>query len=296
MNRLESVVAASSLLLVVCAPAAAQCITPGSIDEEFAQATAVFDGTVSAVHYLPNTDCCHVYSGMVTFAVTRWWKGPGGGQIGVDAYGYIFALGREYVVFASGTPPAASICSRAKPTSDSADTLRWLSEKPSRVADAASAPSAAITRRDPGEFKELPLTVRHELIRRGCTMPQPSEPSMRNVIRGNFFGTGKDWAVLCSRDLASSILVFKDGRADVVSDLSRWPDDLFVQDVGGGRFEFSRAIRTISPAIISEFEGSSETGSGPAPTHDGIDDMFLGKASTAWYWDRRKWIRVGGAD
>jgi hypothetical protein len=31
----------------------------------------------------------------------------------------------------------------------------------------------AITRRDPREFKEVPVAVRNELTRRGCMIPEP---------------------------------------------------------------------------------------------------------------------------
>jgi hypothetical protein len=141
---------------------------------------------------------------------------------------------------------------------------------------------------------DVPAAVRHELARRGCTIPEATfDRGGRNVIRGNFFGTGTDWAVLCSRDGASSILVFQ--GAVVRSDMFRRIDTDFLQGNGRGEQVFSRAITTLSPKLIQESERQDEL-KGPVATHDGISDAFQGKMSDAWYWYRGKWIAVGHWD
>ena len=64
-------------------------------------------------------------------------------------------------------------------------------------------------RLQPTAFRELPRNLARELQKLGCTIPQISgakEP--HNVIRGEFATTGQnDWAVLCYKDGASTLLV-----------------------------------------------------------------------------------------
>ena len=56
----------------------------------------------------------------------------------------------------------------------------------------------------------MPANLVQDLQRRGCTIPQEhftKEP--HNVIRGEFAKPGQtDWAVLCSINRVSSILVY----------------------------------------------------------------------------------------
>jgi hypothetical protein len=38
---------------------------------------------------------------------------------------------------------------------------------------------------------------------------------------------------------------------------------------------------------------------GPKPPpldHEGISDIFIGKASVVWYWYRDRWLKLQGAD
>jgi hypothetical protein len=62
----------------------------------------------------------------------------------------------------------------------------------------------------PTAFAELPKQIMLELQSRGCTVPQVyGAPKPHNVIRGEFQRKGQvDWAVLCSRNGLSSVLVF----------------------------------------------------------------------------------------
>ena len=65
----------------------------------------------------------------------------------------------------------------------------------------------------PDAFPELPKNLVLELQERGCAIPQ-SFPAQKpqNVIRGQLARPGQfDWAVLCSRNRVSSILVFWKG-------------------------------------------------------------------------------------
>src|SRR5689334_18492660 len=67
-----------------------------------------------------------------------------------------------------------------------------------------------VVRLSPAAFPELPKNLRAELQRRGCKIPQlPMVRGRQNVIKGQFAKPGQtDWAVLCSIERVSSILVF----------------------------------------------------------------------------------------
>src|ERR1700733_9184795 len=67
-----------------------------------------------------------------------------------------------------------------------------------------------VTRPPPSAFAELPTRIKRELERRGCTIPQVSaDQKPQNVIKGEFTGKGRtDWAVLCSKNHVSTILIF----------------------------------------------------------------------------------------
>jgi hypothetical protein len=156
----------------------------------------------------------------------------------------------------------------------------------------------ATRRLAPSEFRELPQTIRTELHRRGCRVPQPFSGAAhrQNVIRGSFIQAGLlDWALLCSRRLWSAILVFH-GDSIVPIELAARPDAGFLQVVEPNRIGFSRALSVASVEYIREHH-ARYGGPGPtALTHDGINDAFVEKASVVWYWDRGKWLALTGAN
>jgi len=80
-----------------------------------------------------------------------------------------------------------------------------------------------VTRLGPSAFPELPRNIRRELERRGCTIPQVWEDRKpHNVIKGEFTRKGQtDWAVLCSLNRVSSILIFQNAM-NVVSEDEVW--------------------------------------------------------------------------
>ena len=162
----------------------------------------------------------------------------------------------------------------------------------------ASADTATL-RLPPTAFSRLPGNVVRYLQRRGCTIPQTylnREP--HNVISGEFAKRGQtDWAVLCSRNGVSSILVFWGGSARSVAEVARAPDRNFLQVVsGGGRIGFSRSIMPVGrDYILTHYR---EYG-GPKPPridHQGIDDAYLEKASVVLYYYRGRWLELQGAD
>jgi hypothetical protein len=154
-----------------------------------------------------------------------------------------------------------------------------------------------IVRRPPSAFPELPASIRRYLVRRRCTMPQ-SYVGVRNVVSGEFIRRGaRDWAVLCSRDGHSTILVFPDGGTRRVHELANRPDRIFLQTIdGSGKIGYSRQLL---PAIQDELRGTRRVNGRYIPrkiTHDGLDDGFAGKAYTMYYYTGVHWLAVDGGE
>jgi len=156
----------------------------------------------------------------------------------------------------------------------------------------------AVVRLRPSAFPELPAGIRAELNRRGCTIPQVSEIAERhNVIKGEFMKPGQtDWAVLCSVNRVSSILVFWNGSANGVAEIEKRPDIDRLQSWTQDRIIFSRHLAPVSPATITEHYRAYGGPKPPPLDHQGIDDQFWGKASVFEYFYRGKWLQLTGAD
>jgi hypothetical protein len=82
-----------------------------------------------------------------------------------------------------------------------------------------------------------------------------------------------------------------------VLELARQPDRDRLQNVGPvGVIGFSRELGVADPKFIQEHH---ELYGGPKPPpldHDGINDMFVGKASVVWYRYQGRWLQLTGAD
>jgi len=154
-------------------------------------------------------------------------------------------------------------------------------------------------RLSPGKFAGLPSIIRTELDRRGCTIPQPftARPDRpQNAIRGRFISrTSTDWAVLCSRQRRSAILVFRDEGVTTIDELAAEDDAGRLQVTDPGKIGYSRGIGVADPNNIRRHNLRPAT---PLPTldHDGIDDAFIEKASVIWYWASNRWLQLAGAD
>jgi hypothetical protein len=161
-----------------------------------------------------------------------------------------------------------------------------------------SAADSATVRLSPTAFPELPAGIVRALLARGCTIPQLwGVRKPHNVIRGEFARRGQtDWAVLCSRNMESALLVFWKGAADSVAEHPSVPDLGFLQGVGNDEIGFSRVIGIAGRGYIMEHY--LEYG-GPVPPpidHDGIEDAFEGKASAILYFYKGNWLTLTGAD
>lgn len=155
-----------------------------------------------------------------------------------------------------------------------------------------------VARIRPADFKELPGKLVRELERRNCSIPQEAGTKTRtNVIRGEFQRPGQeDWAVLCSVQGFSSILVFWNGSEAGPAEIARAEDRIYLQVVANQEVGFSRIITAVGRDYIMQHYRAY---GGPAPPpidHQGIDDAFMEKGSAIYYYHKGKWHQLTGAD
>ena len=158
--------------------------------------------------------------------------------------------------------------------------------------------SAAVVRLAPGAFPELPSPIAADLARRGCTIPQADEvKGKHNVIRGSFARPGQtDWAVLCSIQQKSSILVYWNASPANPAILEPHPDTHRLQSWGGDKIVYSWQIAPVDKSYIMEHFNAYGGPKPPPIDHEGIDDRFVGKASVVLYFYNGKWLHLTGAD
>ena len=149
----------------------------------------------------------------------------------------------------------------------------------------------AIVRLPPSAFTQLPLPVRIEAEKRGCTVPQNSydpDRGKNNVITGSFRGAGVEtWALLCSRNRVSAILVCNARAPLRCEELAPSEDIDRLQYLGLQGFAYSRLLTRIPRGEVRD---------GVTLARDGVDDYFEGKASVIWYWESGRWRRLAGVD
>jgi hypothetical protein len=200
------------------------------------------------------------------------------------------------------TPIAGSVtaillliaCTRQDPAHTASETATSSQSAP----DEWSRADEQTVRLPPDRFSTLPTAIAARLRDLGCTVPQnvkTTEP--HNVITGRFISAGNaDWAVLCSRNRASSILVFVNGSPVSMIELEPSPDRQWLQGGAGGSIEFSRAIAVASPRYIVEHHDAFGGPDPPPLDHDGINDIFVEKGSVVLYWHQGQWLHLQGAD
>jgi len=158
---------------------------------------------------------------------------------------------------------------------------------------------ANTVRLPPSALSDLSAALRADLDRLGCTVPQTymRRGAPDNVIHGRFLSPGSpDVAVLCSRAGRSAILVYRGGEPPAAAELAALPDATFLQVVdGAGSVGFSRSITVATAEHIRRHAGRG--GGRPSDVdHHGIEDAFLEKGSSIWYWSDGKWSQRPGAD
>src|SRR5258706_12728978 len=134
---------------------------------------------------------------------------------------------------------------------------------------------------------------------RNLRVPQPFGKGRCNVIRGCFERRGRtDWAVLCSNSGASQILVFWGGAVAAIDSLAARPDEVYMQGIDLGRVGYSRWITPIGPTAIRKLGRELGDGTQPKATldHDGIEDVYIEKASEIHFHHDRVWLLLPGMD
>lgn len=175
--------------------------------------------------------------------------------------------------------------------------LPWSTAFPQLTKEDWQHAEFAIVRVSPDDFPGLPADVRTVLELRGCTVPQPYNAGVqkRNVISGQFTSAGQtDWAVLCSHEKHSMILVFHGTHAGYVDTLAEESDAQYLQVVSGEReIGYSRQLMVASPKLVRRrfSKGTLRTAA-----HDGIENIFVGKASVVWYRSGGKWISAPASE
>lgn len=155
-----------------------------------------------------------------------------------------------------------------------------------------------VVRLNPKAFPELPENLAAALRRRGCRIPQvPMIEGRHNVIKGEFLKPGQtDWAVLCSGGGVSSILVFWNGSEANPTEIAKAKDIDRLQSWVGDKMVFSREIDSVGRKYIMEHYRAYGGVKPPAIDHQGINDIFYGKASEVLYFYRGRWLHLTGAD
>jgi hypothetical protein len=161
------------------------------------------------------------------------------------------------------------------------------------------AAARAVRRLPPDSFPELPAAIRAALAARQCRVPQSfTSARPHNVIGGRFARPGQhDWAILCSHQDSSSILIFwGNEQASQSIEFARASDAGFLQGIGEGRIGYSRIVTVASSARIREYAVSFGGSLPSVLDHDGLEDSFAGKASTVSYWVGNRRLVLTGAD
>lgn len=148
-----------------------------------------------------------------------------------------------------------------------------------------------IVRLKPSDFRTLPVAVADYLNEKKCAVPQNmlvKEP--HNVLEGEFFERGrKDWAVLCSREGVSTIMVFPAGKTDVVSELGKSSDSAFIGAAGKkGNVGYLRQIKIVKMTSV-------ENSASPQFNQQGIEDAFFEKTANIFYFFGQRWVRLKDA-
>lgn len=137
-------------------------------------------------------------------------------------------------------------------------------------------------------FPALPQAIASQLRQRGCMVPQTYEARRpENAIRGAFEQQGSDdWAVLCSVDGVTTLLVFFGSHPDAPIVLRRQRDAewLGAEIVG----EYGSAWG-LSKARPSQIQATKPGGGLGVIDHDGIDDAFVERSSTIHYFHDGEW-------
>ncbi|HKV73064.1 MAG TPA: hypothetical protein VJN95_00980 [Gemmatimonadales bacterium] len=148
----------------------------------------------------------------------------------------------------------------------------------------------------PVSFTKIPQKITEELERRRCLIPQAGDDTIpHSVVKGSFFRAGQtDYAALCSRARASTIVVIWGGPSDCPDEMEVRQDKSYLLKGSDGVIRYLRRIESIVPKRIKAL--FDRYGGDPPPplSHDGINDRFTGKGSVIRYCYDGKWRELTG--
>ena len=147
----------------------------------------------------------------------------------------------------------------------------------------------------PASFPQLPPSVRQSLEDKECMIPQTYQAhTPENVVHGQFQRQGSsDWALLCSRNGSTTLLIFLAGAAQPTEFVTHKDTDMSeVYDLTGVR-GFAWGLDTAHPLEINAHPENRH--SGPYD-HDGVIDTFLGHGGVIHYNKAGKWLSLEGTD
>jgi hypothetical protein len=148
----------------------------------------------------------------------------------------------------------------------------------------------------PSSFTELPAPVLRDLEKRRCMIPQTYEArTPENVIHGAFREKGStDWAVLCSQNGASTLLVYWSGSSAKPAEIAAQLDtDTADPHDETSILGYARGIDPASPASITEVIVNKPYG---PFDHDGIKDAHIEKSSIIHYFKNGTWMTLQGSE
>jgi hypothetical protein len=153
----------------------------------------------------------------------------------------------------------------------------------------------------PSAFPELSRSIRTDLQRRHCKIPQltylPGFQKRENVISGHFSNHGQtDWAVLCEVGGTSTILIYWNASEINPTELAQQKAEVPFAYTADNHLENIRIISTAGKRhIMTSYQRFGGT-KPPLIDHDGIEDGLDGKSSSINYLYRAKWIGWTSSD
>ena len=189
--------------------------------------------------------------------------------------------------------------SNSNPINIQSKSTDTLPQKSGSLQEMAILANEQAIRLEPSNFKNLPQEIINNLEKRRCAIPQTWHiKTPHNVISGEYSKKGqKDWAVLCSINRVSSILIFWNGSTKNVAEIAKSEDIGYFQTVdSNNEMGFSRVIDTVGKKYIIDHYNSYGGEKPPQIDHEGINDAFAEKASYVLYLHRGKWLELQGAD
>ena len=143
-------------------------------------------------------------------------------------------------------------------------------------------------------FPDLPEAVRGVMEERHCTVPQTYEARRpENVIHGDFLEKGsRDWAVLCSHDGTSEILVFRSNALALPIELDSKKDIDRLQARLNGTLGFAWGLDIAKAGNMQRIAG----GKAGMFDHDGIQVSIVEKSSRIHYFRDGSWIEFDGME